>query len=172
MQTGPIRPDAALPRALSRRVKCIAQAGWVILLAVTASVGSAIDNPDAPDYLARFEQRAQPYEQAIDRQTGTAAMAEANGKYAAFLERELHIAYAKLRHQLDAAARQKLEVSQRAWRTYCQAERDFIDANWTPANFGTSSALSRSQYRNALVEARIRQLLAYLKNYAVPGDAR
>lgn len=132
-----------------------------LLTAFCAPFVLAVDHPDAPDYVAAFEQRAQPFADALYE----ARDAAANAAYSAFLDRELDLAYRELLTRVDAEARPKLQASQRAWLAFYEAELAFIAGNWTPRNFGSSSALSRADYRADLVKARILTLLNYLKNY-------
>ena len=69
------------------------------------------------------------------------------------------------REQLRGDNRQALTFSQRQWGLFRDAESDFIGGNWSPKNFGSSSALSRADYRATLVRQRVVMLLAYLQNY-------
>lgn len=132
-----------------------------LLAAYSASFVQALDHPDAPDYVAAFEQRAQPFAAAVHE----ARDAGASAAYSAFLDRELNLAYRELLARVDAEARPQLQASQRAWLAFYEAEVAFIGGNWTPGNFGSSSAISRADYRADLVKARILTLLNYLKNY-------
>ena len=135
-------------------------------MALATSVAYAIDNPDTPDEVATFEQRAQPLEENFSSQTSTLGLSQAGVAYAKFLDKELNRAYQLLLKKVDAPkAREQLRKSQRAWLAYYQAEADFIWANWIPANFGSSYELSRQGYRNSLVKERIKVLLNYLRNY-------
>ncbi len=140
------------------RAKLLALA---LLAAYSARFVQALDHPDAPDYVAAFEQRAQPFADAVHETTDT----DATAAYSAFLDCELNLAYRELLARVDAEARPKLQASQRAWLAFYEAELAFIAGNWTPRNFGSSSALSRADYRADLVRARILTLLNYLKNY-------
>lgn len=126
----------------------------------------AIDNPDAPDYLGAFQKEAQFYEQQIDDSDSNGReLAEARGRYLKFLDDELNKTYQLLQGKLSEPSKQALLNSQRAWLKFRDSETTFIDTNWTPQNFGSSSALSRHGYRAALTRHRVEQLLAYLKNY-------
>ncbi len=126
----------------------------------------AIDNPDAPDYGAEFASRAKPYEDRVGEAAGGGpALAQANAAYAAFLDAELNRAYAQLLAQLAPADKRALTRAQREWLQFHDAEGRFIDGNWTPQRFGSSAALSRAGYRNALVRQRTLVLLGYLQNY-------
>ena len=92
-------------------------------------------------------------------------MAQAGAAYAKALDRELNQAYRQLLAQLDTASAEKLRASQRAWLAYAKAEAAFIDASWTQERFGSSSVLSKWDYRNTLTKERTRALLLYLQNY-------
>lgn len=126
----------------------------------------AIDNPDAPDYLGDFANRAQTYEQDIQQ---TAYRSQdyiaAYAAYENFLDQELNNTYQQLMAHLNADAQQALKDSQHKWLAYRDAEFDFIAGNWTAKNFGSASVISRGDYRTQLVKDRVIRLLHYLKNY-------
>ena len=48
---------------------------------------------------------------------------------------------------------------------YRQADFDFIAEDWTSTTFGSSSILSRGDYRSAVTRHRVTTLLQYLRNY-------
>lgn len=125
----------------------------------------AIDNPDAPDYVGQFRSQAQQYEAVINEQLDGKSAADARGNYARFLDEQLNDAYRELLTKLSSAQQEQLRKSQRAWLRYRDTESAFVDANWTPAQFGSSSTLSRHDYRTSIVRDRIEQLLNYLQNY-------
>ncbi|HNP27325.1 MAG TPA: DUF1311 domain-containing protein [Nitrosomonas sp.] len=128
---------------------------------------NAIDNPDAPDYIDAFQNRAQVYELNI-RQAAAYTTQDYIAAYAAyedFLDQELNSAYKQLMVQLSEEAQYALRSSQRKWLSYRNQEFDFITLNWTTAQFGSSSAISRGEYRTALIKNRVLLLLQYLKNY-------
>ena len=161
------RPRAApgaqrLGMGLSRR-RVLAWAALVVF----AGAARAIDNPDAPDRKAEFLTRAQPHEDRLAAASGGPALGAASAAYAKFLDAELHQVYAELLTQLGAEAREALTLSQRQWLRFREAETRFVDRNWTPQNFGSSSVLSRADYRTHLVKQRVLTLLAYLQNYPV-----
>jgi hypothetical protein len=56
-------------------------------------------------------------------------------------------------------------LHQRQWLAFRAAETRFINGNFTPQNFGSSSALSRADYGATLVGQLVLTLLAYLQNY-------
>jgi uncharacterized protein YecT (DUF1311 family) len=130
----------------------------------------AIDNPDGPDRTAQFLTRARPFEQRVSDAASDRAVAVAQSEYAKFLDGELNQSYRELLGHLDAGAKAALVDSQRAWLQFRDSEGRFIDRNWVPENFGSSSAMSRADYRAALVKQRILSLLAYLQNY--PSKSR
>ena len=130
----------------------------------TACLG--IDNPDAPDRMAQFEERAAAYEAHIDAQTGTTSdIVVAYASYQRFLDDELSRVYGALFEKLAPTSRAKLSQSQKRWFGYRDAEFRFIESNWTQSQFGTSAALSRGAYRASIVKQRVTQLIQYLKNY-------
>lgn len=147
------------PRWQWMRAACLG----VAVLASTAAM--AVDNPDAPDRLAAFEQRIQPLEAAIGNQNTTADMLRASSAYAKQLDVELNQTYRALMAKLGAPAAQKLRAAQRSWLSFMTTEAAFIDGTWNAQDFGSASALSRSEYRNRLTKARIVQLLDYLRSY-------
>ena len=125
----------------------------------------AIDNPDAPDRVAAFEQRARPYAQALAATDGGSAAVQTGQAYAQFLDAELNNAYRALLGHLEPPARAALVAAQRRWLHYRDAEQAFIDRQWTRARVGSSASLSAAGYRNALVRARVLQLLRYSAEY-------
>ena len=84
--------------------------------------------------------------------------------HAKFLDAELNQAYRQLREQLRGDNRQGLTFSQRQWGQFHGAETEFIGGNWSPKNFGSSSAMSRADFRATLVRQRVLMLLAYRQN--------
>lgn len=141
------------------RAACLGAA----MLASTAAM--AVDNPDAPDRLAAFEQRIQPLEAAVANQNTTADMLRASSAYAKQLDVELNETYRELMAKVGATGAQKLRASQRNWLAFMTTEAAFIDGTWNAKDFGSTSALSRSEYRNRVTKARIVQLLDYLRSY-------
>ena len=126
----------------------------------------AIDNPDAPDYVADFQQRAKVFETAIQKNAKTTqGYLKSYADYEQFLDRELNTTYKALITKLDTAQQNKLKQSQRDWLKYRDAEFTFIADNWTSKQFGSSSVLSRGAYRTTITQDRVMLLLNYLKNY-------
>ena len=128
----------------------------------------AIDNPDAPDWTAEFNARAKPLEERWSAEAGSPGEAAAAQAYARFLDAELNQAYQALLRQLQGEPRRALLQSQRQWLAFRDAEHRFINGNFTPQAFGSSSSLSRADYRASLVRQRVLTLLAYLQNYPAP----
>jgi uncharacterized protein YecT (DUF1311 family) len=159
-------PTVVTPRARRRWPRALAGA----LLALCAAGAAALDNPDAPDLVGQFQSRAQPYEARIDEASGsTQGTVQAYAAYGQFLDSELDKAYQSLRDRVAPTERPAIVAAQRKWLAWRDAEFRFIEANWTPARFGSSSALSRGAYRTGIVKARTVLLLQYLKNYG-PGE--
>jgi uncharacterized protein YecT (DUF1311 family) len=139
-----------------------------ILLALgmlTTVPAGALDNPDAPNVVVEFEQRAKPFEDKIGEHAGSGAVAAHYADYERFLDDELNHAYAALMKKIEPPRKQQLLHSQKAWLAFRDAEFAFIRDNWTQQQFGSSSSLSRGAYRSMVAKDRITALLNYLKNY-------
>lgn len=150
-------------RLLQSRPISFVLAAWLL---ARASLCVAIDNPDAPDLVTAFESRNEKFELLIREQAqNQAEIINAYAQYVDFLDQELNHAYAALIKQLNETNKQSLLRSQRLWIQFRDAEYGFIDNNWTVANFGSSSAISRSAYRATIIKNRVLELLHYLKNY-------
>lgn len=138
----------------------------ILFVALTAVPSHAIDNPDAPDHIGEFRKRAQEYEVIINQRTKTTQDAlKAYADYERFLDKELNQVYKALSTKLGADQISKLKQSQRDWLQYRDSEFDFISENWTNKNFGSSSVVSRGDYRTTIIRDRIILLMSYLKNY-------
>lgn len=136
------------------------------LLAGFAVPSWAIDNPDAPDYVADFQKRSQTFEANIHQRAKTTQdTLKAYSDYEQFLDKELNQAYKLLTAKLGADVKEKIQLSQRDWLKYRDSEFAFIAANWTTKNFGSSATLSRGAYRSSIIRDRVIALLHYLKNY-------
>ena len=162
MSTGELRWPA--PLRLWRRFGRALLAGLVAWLLALAPAW-AIDNPDSPDLLVAFQLRAQPFEARLSESAGGPGQAQSARAYAVFMEAELNQAYRSLLPHLDKPARAALQLSQRQWLRFRDAEQVFIDGNWVAQDFGSSAALSRADYRAGLVKQRVLSLLAYRQNY-------
>ena len=126
----------------------------------------ALDNPYAPDYVAEFEARIAPLENDIDTKAMTTAdFAIGYTVLNEALDRELDAAFSNIMAKLPDASREKLALSQQQWLVFRDAELIFIAENFNSTDFGSSSTISRGGYRAAIVKARIKELLWYLRNY-------
>ncbi len=138
----------------------------VVLTALISHIAFAIDNPDAPDYIAAFKARAKAHEQAVDNPELTnRGVLKAYDDYRLFLDDELNKAYKLLQGKLSKAQQDELKKSQQHWIKFRDAEFEFIQNNWTRDNFGSSAGRSRGTYRCSIIESRVIQLLQYAKNY-------
>ena len=126
-----------------------------------------LDNPDAADLMYQFESGSAQYLESIEKTEHTeTGMLCAYATYQAFLEQELDHHYQRLLTQVDLPSRQALRESQHRWRQWRKYELRFIDSNWTPANFGSSSRITRAASRTLLLRHRIIELIHYRQHYA------
>ena len=126
----------------------------------------AIDNPDAPDLIAEFEAREKPLITAIEKPTNTTGdYAASYASYLKFLDKELNTAYKTLRTKLPDDKQKQLKAAQVSWIKYRDLEFAFIESTWTNKDFGTSSAISRGQYKASVVRDRVIQLMHYAKTF-------
>ena len=141
--------------------------GWILAVCLLAStLAHAIDNPDAPDHVNAFLQRAQIHEQGIAQTPHTTqSYGEAYAAYEAFLDRELNTAYAQLLTRLSAESGKVLKQAQRQWLNYRDQEFEWIARNLTQENFGSSTIISRGDFRTKIIRDRVITLLHYLGNY-------
>ncbi len=138
----------------------------VFLLMYCGSLAYAIDNPDAPDYVGDFLERASVYEREIQQTPHTTQdYVMAYARYEDFLNNELNNAYTRLMAKLSDEAEHALSRSQEQWRRYRDQEFEFIALNWTYANFGSASVISRGDYRTRIINDRTVLLLRYLQNF-------
>lgn len=140
-----------------------------IILILTFSINTAwaIDNPDAPDYVAEFESRIQPYENYVrNKASATYEFSKGYDDLYYALDRELNAAYKNLIAKLPKDSKNKLKISQNNWIIFRDSEFSFISENFNRASFGSSSTISRGSYRASILKARIIELLWYLKNYS------
>jgi uncharacterized protein YecT (DUF1311 family) len=139
----------------------------LILFLVCCSISAyAIDNPDAPDYVADFLERAKVYEDDIQQTPHTTqGYITAYARYEGFLSDELDSAYNQLMARLDDEAKHALSSSQKQWLRYRDQEFEFIARNWTQASFGSAAVISRGDYRANIINNRIVLLLRYLQNF-------
>jgi len=138
----------------------------IVLLGCFSLSVKAIDNPDAPDYLGGFLDRAQSHELDLQQIPHTTqGYIEAYADYERFLNEELDVAFNRLMTQLNDEVQFALRNSQQQWLSYRDKEFDFIAMNWTRNNFGSASVISRGDYRATIIKSRIELLLRYLQNY-------
>ncbi len=138
----------------------------LILFFACATLSFAIDNPDAPDYVGEFEKKIAPLEKYITQDAKTTLdMDQGYTKLEKALDQELNVAYKLLISKLDPKEKESLKSSQIRWLKYRDAEFKWIIENWNNNKFGSSSAISRGQYRTTIIKERVLQLLNYLKNY-------
>ena len=136
------------------------------ILVIINNPAFAIDNPDAPDLMAEFEIREKPLLAAIDSPSNTTRdYVLAYTHYLEFLDRELNQVYQGLRAKLPHDKQKQLKSSQVKWLKYRDTEFAFIDNTWTAAAFGSSSSISRGQYKAAVVRDRVMQLMHYARNF-------
>lgn len=147
---------------VARNYGCLMLIGFLLCFSQSTL---ALDNPDAPDYVGDFLNRAQAYEMEIQQIQTTQGYITAYAAYEQFLNEALDNAYNRLMEQLNDEARLALSNSQQKWLQYKQAAFDFIAHNWTRESFGSASVISRGNYRTAIIKERVTLLLHYLKNY-------
>lgn len=138
----------------------------VFFLIHCGSLVYAIDNPDAPDYVGDFLERAGVYAHEIQHTPHTTqGYVRIYARYEDFLNDELNSAYTRLMTVLSDEAKHALSRSQEQWFRYRDQEFEFIALNWTYANFGSASVISRGDYRTRIINDRIVLLLQYLQNF-------
>jgi len=139
---------------------------FLFIMMFYAAAASAIDNPDAPDLVNDFLMQAGKYETKITQvKGGTQDYISTYAEYEQFLDKEINRAYKLLMANLDTKSKEALKNSQRNWLKYRDAEFEFIATNWNAKNFGSSSVISRGDYKTAIVKSRIVSLFNYIKNY-------
>ena len=165
MSVGEQTSAGAWRQAVGRKVARAAAWAAILLIAAHATPALSIDNPDAPDLRSVFVARAQGFEQRLADEGNDIARNKLAAEYTEFLGREINTAYGLLVKRLDGPSRAALLSSQRQWEIYRSAEQRFIAKSWTRENFGSSAAISRADYRNAVLRQRAETLLDYLRNY-------
>lgn len=143
---------------------------WLGIAALTLmlfnNLALAIDNPDAPNLIAEFETREKPFITAIEKPSNTTSdYSIAYSNYLKFLDKELNTVYKTLRTKLPEDKQKKLKASQLSWLEYRDLEFTFIDSTWTNKDFGTSSVVSRGQYKTSVVRNRVVQLMHYARAF-------
>lgn len=129
-----------------------------LCLLVHGTSASAIDNPDAPDHIGEFRERAAAYEQAVEQAAGGSASAEI-GAWIAFLESELTQAQEALSAVLPVDEQSQLQRAQSRWRAHFDADKDLIRTIWSRERAGSSAALTAGMERAAALQQRIEFLL-------------
>lgn len=139
---------------------------FVILCGLIVTHACGMDDPDAPDLVADFKSRSQPYQQSINQPDNTnRAFLVAYSDYETFLDGELNKAYKLLMSKLDEPQQVELLHAQQQWLKFRDKEFELINHNWTRDRFGSSANLSRGSYRASIIESRVVQLLQYAQNY-------
>lgn len=137
-----------------------------LTLMLFSNLTFAIDNPDAPDLIAEFETREQAFMVAIEKQSNTTNdYSVAYSNYLKFLDKELNTVYKTLRTKLLEDKQKQLKASQVSWLKYRDLEFTFVDSTWTNKDFGTSSGISRGQYKASVIRSRVIQLMHYAKTF-------
>lgn len=137
----------------------------VIVFALFSSSVNAIDNPDAPDLVSEFEVREKPLIDSAENSAGYRPSLVAYTDYLEFLDKELNVIYKTLQAKLPIDKQQQLKQSQIAWLKYRDLEFALIESTWTKADFGTSSSITRGQFKAAIVRNRIIQLMHYTRTF-------
>ena len=136
-----------------------------ILLMMCGNFSFAIDNPDAPDLIAAFEAKEKPIlATAENPDNGYRASLVAYTDYLTFLDKELNTVYKSLQSKLPKDKQDGLKQSQVNWLKYRDSEFSLIEGTWTKENFGSSSSITRGQYKAAIVRDRVIQLMHYTKS--------
>jgi uncharacterized protein YecT (DUF1311 family) len=126
----------------------------------------AIDNPDTTDFVAEFEARMAPLQTVIqEKATTTVDISESYKALEEALDKELNAAYRKLMQKLPEPSKDALRTSQKQWVKFRDAEFLFLSGNFSKEDFGSSYVISIGSYRTSIIEARVKELLWYLKNY-------
>ena len=126
----------------------------------------AIDNPESSDLTGQFKEREKPFLSAIEKPTnGTRDTIRAYHEYKIFLDKELNKVYTLVLSKLSSKHQNELQISQRHWLKFRDAEFEFINNNWNRSSFGSSFAISRGAYSSTVIKNRLMQLFHYAKNY-------
>ncbi len=124
---------------------------------------NAIDNPDAPDLIAEFEAREKPLIKKAHEAAGYNPGIIAYRDYLNFLDKELNVIYKTLHAKLPAEQQRQLKQSQLAWLKHRDLEFSLIDNTWKQPDFGSSSSITRGQFKASLIRSRIIQLMHYAR---------
>lgn len=100
-----------------------------------------------------------------EKATTTANISEGYKALEEALDKELNTAYRKLMQKLPEPGKQTLHTSQKQWVKFRDAEFSFLSGNFNQEEFGSSYVIPIGSYRTSIIEARVKELLWYLKNY-------
>lgn len=134
-----------------------------MVIFLSSAFANAIDNPDAPDLVAEFKVREKPLINAAEASAGYHPGLVTYTNYLEFLDKELNGIYKTLRAKLPADKQRQLKQSQIAWLKYRDLEFALIDKTWVPADFGSSSSITRGQFKANIVRERVIQLMHYAR---------
>ena len=149
-----------------RKVGTYTYGAFLIILSLVVSSACAIDNPDAPAFIKALQENEKPYLLAINNPgNGSRDYLIAYNKYEKFLDGEMNKAYQLVISKLPEQQQKELKEAQRNWLKFRDAEFELISNNWTRDNFGSSSGISRGDYRCTIVRNRVVQLFNYASNY-------
>jgi len=138
----------------------------LLLLSIIFSANAwALDNPDAPDYVAEFKARIAPLEANIQKAMTTVDISVGYQTLEDALDKELNTAYQMLMQKLPESNKEGLRTSQKQWIKFRDAEFSFLSKNFNKDDFGSSYVISIGSYRNTIIQARVEELLWYLKSY-------
>ena len=138
----------------------------VFIFTMLSNPTLAIDNPDSSDLIAEFEASEKPFIAAIENpDNSTRGYAVSYTNYLEFLDRELNTVYKTLYAKLPTDKQTQLKASQISWLKYRDQEWSFVENTWTKSDFGSSSSISRGQYKASIVRDRTIQLMHYAKTF-------
>lgn len=136
----------------------------VLIFTVFSGHAFAIDNPDAPDLIAAFEVKEKSFIAALENpNNGYRENLVAYTDYQEFLDKELNVVYKTLQAKLPKDNQQQLKQAQLNWLKYRDLEFTLIENTWTKEAFGSSSSITRGQYKATIVRTRVIQLMHYAK---------
>ena len=134
-----------------------------ILILMITQLSCAVDNPEAPNYVAEFESRIKVYEDYISKTAATTLeFSTGYGDLYTALDTELNSAYKQLMLNLGEEEKQSLKASQRQWIKYRDAEFKFIEKAITRDKFGSSFILSAGSHRTTLLKSRVKEFVRTL----------
>lgn len=125
----------------------------------------ALDNPDAPDYLAAIEGKEKPFLEQIENVEGYRETLIAYNEYHVFLESEINSLNQQLNQKLPNSKKVLLINSQKQWIEFKESEFELIDEVWDRNLSGSSSAMVRGKYKAKILRARVLELIGYMKSF-------